>query len=584
MTSCGAPFDDYFTCIMDATPPYEDWVRWPGGSGTSYSYVLNPGDDELWADDDGARGIGAEPLPLADGVATCGDVEADPAFRDRCWTQLPQMVQGCGPAYEGLMTCWYETEARVRGGLDCALTCPPAPPPTPAPAASGGACDAIDVAGTDYGLVTGFAYDGLYEEAGACNGQPYYKCTCCTAYDPARDVDDPDECLSEKNFHHYVWYDGAAWQLRLYTGGAGDMWGWDECGGGSGWGDEYRLEDPDGDLAAASVEGTWEKQETDFAGGDMVYLWNDHAMTATCVAGSSASAASGFSAILAGERGLGPQTLLVLALLVLLVLCLFCCARPRPRQACCRRRRGRRKKKTSVARPRRSPRCRATGCSLPGPALAGHERTFCVKMPADARAPRSARPPARRSTSARRPGPARARPSTCPGTRPCRRPRRGRARTSRTTCRPGRAAAAAAVDDGGRATRGLREGQAPAPHVASVKVRAPAASSKTAAAPPPPPPGMVDLVVPPKAVPFTRVTRTSPTAGASRASCRRARDRATTSTCRCPRPARPAAAATAGGSTMLPCPRAGPARFGVHPAGRPPGVADVPDGARPATA
>ena len=132
-TSCGALVIDFGTCMDDATPPYEDWVRWPGGSGTSYSYVLNPGDDELWADDDGARGIGAEPLPLADGVATCGDVEADPAFRDRCWTQLPQMVQGCGPAWKVLMTCWYETEARVRGGLDCALTCPPAPPPTPAP-------------------------------------------------------------------------------------------------------------------------------------------------------------------------------------------------------------------------------------------------------------------------------------------------------------------------------------------------------------------------------------------------------------------------------------------------------------------
>ena len=118
---------------------------------------------------------------------------------------------------------------------------PVASPPTDkdeaaAAAASGGACDAIEVAGTDYGLLTRFAYDGLYEEAGACNGRPYYKCTCCTAYDPANDVDDPDECLSEKNFHHYVWYDGAAWQLRLYAGGEGDPFGWDECGGGSGWG------------------------------------------------------------------------------------------------------------------------------------------------------------------------------------------------------------------------------------------------------------------------------------------------------------------------------------------------------------
>ena len=254
--------------------PYEDWAP-PGGSGTSYSYVLDPGDDELWADDDGARGIGAEPLPLADGVATCGDVEADPAFRDRCWTQLPQMVQGCGPAWKVPRLAGTRRRPGSGGGSTVPLRPSARAPAHAAPAASGGACDAIDVAGTDYGLVTGFAYDGLYEEAGACNGQPYYKCTCCTAYDPANDVDDPDECLSEKDFHHYVWYDGAAWQLRLYAGGAGDMWGWDECGGGSGWGDEYRLADPDGDLAAASVEGTWEKQDSDLA-GDVVYSWNAH--------------------------------------------------------------------------------------------------------------------------------------------------------------------------------------------------------------------------------------------------------------------------------------------------------------------
>ena len=46
----------------------------------------------------------------------------------------------------------------------------------------------------------------------------------------------------------------------------------------------------------------WEKQATDFAGGDMLYVWNDHAMTATCVAASSASAASRFNAIHARER------------------------------------------------------------------------------------------------------------------------------------------------------------------------------------------------------------------------------------------------------------------------------------------
>ena len=256
-----------------------------------------------------------------------------------------------------------------------------------AAAASGGACDLIDVAGTDSDMGSG-SYDGLYEEAGACNGQPYYKCTCCTAYDPARDTDDPDECLSEKDFHHYVWYDGAAWQLRLYTGGAGDPWGWDECGGGSGWGDEYRLADPDGDLAAASVEGTWEKQETDYAGGDMVYVWNDHAMTATCKADSSASAASGFNAILAGERGTPLQALLLMALIVAALLGVCCCyfsakAVSGMLQAS---NAGPKKKRAAMALPRKV--ATVPGYELlgsPGPALAGHERTFFVRLPADAR-------------------------------------------------------------------------------------------------------------------------------------------------------------------------------------------------------
>merc|ERR1712138_102407 len=144
-------------------------------------------------------------------------------------------------------------------------------------------------------------------------------------------------------------------------------------------GDEYRLEDPDGDLAAAAVSTSWELE------GD------SHPMTATCEADSSASAmsAEGFNEILAGERGWGLQTLLVLALLVLLVLCLFCCyfsakAASGMLQAS---NAGGGKKKTSVARPWQV--ATMPGYELlgsPGPALAGHERTFFVRLPADARA------------------------------------------------------------------------------------------------------------------------------------------------------------------------------------------------------
>ena len=95
------------------------------------------------------------------------------------------------------------------------------------------------------------SYDGLYEKAGECHGQPYYKCTCCTDYDP--DVvemcaADPEGCADENGrawdqsqcmadiggggVHHYVFYssDDAAWYLKQYWGdGSGTDDGWDEC-------------------------------------------------------------------------------------------------------------------------------------------------------------------------------------------------------------------------------------------------------------------------------------------------------------------------------------------------------------------
>ena len=636
------------------------------------------------------------------------------------------------------MTCWYETEARVRGVLDCELTCPPAPPPTPAPAASGGACDAIEVAGTDYGLLTRFAYDGLYEEAGACNGLPYYKCTCCTAYDPANDVDDPDECLSEKNFHHYVWYDGAAWQLRLYAGGAGEMYGWDECGDG-GWAgsDEYRRVDPDGDLAAATdggvtvvkalagttcgegdaagrkvlapsalagtrccgsiydsfcnddndgclngaapgyvtyevakatcedagarlctpdelnlhyseggVVGTgcnfdlayawsseagdasgWEKQATDFAGGDMLYVWNDHAMTATCVAASSASAASaGFSAILAGERGTPLQALLLLALIVAALLGVCCCyfsakAVSGMMQAS---NAGPKKKRAAMALPRKV--ATVPGYELlgsPGPALAGHERTFFVRLPADARAGSQvkcstptgapvffrappgagpgqtvyipwyapgeatvkavAKPPRYRSALAPPPPPS---PVPVKVLAPPPAPATAAPHVASVKIKaPAPHVTSVKIKAPAPHVASVKV-KAPAPHVASVKIKAPPPPSKTAAAPPPPPPpGMVDLVVPPKAVPgFTRVTRDLPDGRSVEGVVPKGAQPG--DHFHVPLPpahASPAAAATTGGTTMITVPpgcKPGDALAFTLTDGRQMSLT-VPDGARP---
>ena len=165
--------------------------------------------------------------------------------------------------------------------------------PTAAPT-----CDAIEIAGTDSDMIYS-SFDGLYDQAGTCNGQPYYKCTCCTDYDPfvINKCSTPGECdegwsetrcMSDSpggGWHHYLWYssDDDAWQLRMYVGdGVDDDFAWDECGGGSTFFDEYRLADPDGDLAAAAASTSWELE------GDS--SWDAHAMTATCAAGSSAPA------------------------------------------------------------------------------------------------------------------------------------------------------------------------------------------------------------------------------------------------------------------------------------------------------
>ena len=474
-------------------------------------------------------------------------------------------------------------------------------------AASGGACDTIEVAGTDSDMVTG-SFDGLYDQAGECNGQPYYKCTCCTDYDqfvinrcatPGNCDEGWSEtrCMSDSpggGWHHYVWYapDDGAWQLRMYVGDDPDMFGWDECGGGSTMGDEYRLEDPDGDLAAAAVSTSWELE------GD------SHPMTATCEADSSASAmsAEGFNEILAGERGWGLQTLLVLALLVLLVLCLFCCyfsakAASGMLQAS---NAGGGKKKTSVARPRKV--ATMPGYELlgsPGPALAGHERTFCVKMPADARggarvqcstptgAPVYFRAPAGASpgqtvyvpwdTSLPTPSPRAGahfaddlpRPGAPPPPPP----------PPSTTAAPHVASVKVKAPAPHVASVKIK---APAPHVASVKIKAPAPPSKTAAAPPP---GMVDLVVPPKAVPgFTRVTRDLPDGRSVEGVVPKGAQPG--DHFHVPLPpahASPAAAATTGGTTMITVPpgcKPGDALAFTLTDGRQMSLT-VPDGARP---
>ena len=122
-------------------------------------------------------------------------------------------------------------------------TATPTPRPTltlrPSVATEALSCDSVTVSGTETSAMYWGSYDGLYEKAGECHGQPYYKCTCCTDYDP--DVvemcaADPEGCADENGrawdqsqcmadiggggVHHCVFYssDDAAWYLKPSLG------------------------------------------------------------------------------------------------------------------------------------------------------------------------------------------------------------------------------------------------------------------------------------------------------------------------------------------------------------------------------
>ena len=163
------------------------------------------------------------------------------------------------------------------------------------------------------------SYDGLYEKAGECHGQPYYKCTCCTDYDP--DVvemcaADPEGCADENGrawdqsqcmadiggggVHHYVYYssDDAAWYLKQYWGdGSGTDDGWDECGtvGDFGRGNEYRL--ADGNLARSA--GLWELRTSYSWETDTWEARPDVSVDLSCAAVDGESAGGGRSGVFA---------------------------------------------------------------------------------------------------------------------------------------------------------------------------------------------------------------------------------------------------------------------------------------------
>ena len=189
----------------------------------------------------------------------------------------------------------------VNCGSTSAPTSTPAPTPrptlTPFPSVATEAlsCDSVTVSGTETSAMYWGSYDGLYEKAGECHGQPYYKCTCCTDYDP--DVvemcaADPEGCADENGgawdqsqcmadiggggVHHYVFYssDDAAWYLKQYWGdGSGTDDGWDECGtvGDFGRGNEYRLEPWRGSLAGSAGR-LWELR-TSYSGWGEQPTW-----------------------------------------------------------------------------------------------------------------------------------------------------------------------------------------------------------------------------------------------------------------------------------------------------------------------
>ena len=426
-----------FRCFFDALP--NDFFEKAMAHSFSYEFEHPDLTDDAW-------GADFEPAALRDDVETCADVEADPGFLEACAWGPDLYRTACRAELENTTSCHYEEQAWARGLKDCRPRCPAAP--TPAPTLPPVVAGSLTLAGVSIADVTSDARVVLREAIAAVAAVDADAVTIVrvgsarrrrlqadvdgivveykietTSFAEAEAIeagvlgaDDVAACLDDASttglydfgcsqistpaWCSTVWKSNGAsgareravkvrFPHRCSMLDDADFTASEQCcacGGGNS--PNALMAQGLADAAAGtSSEDLFFGVAVEAMGVEIVSTFAPTASPTTFWDNKQSSSNEKFEAILQGERGMGLQLVVLMALIVAALVGGCCCyfsAKALSGLLQVTNAGPKKKKETRQALlPRRAPGYELTGS--PGPGLAGHKRTFSVRLPADAR-------------------------------------------------------------------------------------------------------------------------------------------------------------------------------------------------------
>ena len=467
-----------FRCFFDALP--NDFFEKAMAHSFSYEFEHPDLTDDAW-------GADFEPAALRDDVETCADVEADPGFLEACAWGPDLYRTACRAELENTTSCHYEEQAWARGLKDCRPRCPAAP--TPAPTLPPVVAGRLTLAGVSIADVTSDARVVLREAIAAVAAVDADAVTIVrvgsarrrrlqadvdgivveykietTSFAEAEAIeagvlgaDDVAACLDDASTTGLYDFGCSqistpAWSSTVWksTGASGareravkvrfphrcsmlddaDFTASEQCcacGGGNA--PNALMAQGLADAAAGtSSEDLFFGVAVEAMGVEIVSTFAPTASPTTFWDNKQSSSNEKFEAILQGERGMGLQLVVLMALIVAALVGGCCCYFSAKALSGLLQVTNAGPKKRSARRWRcraRSPRCRATSCSArPGrrsPATSAPSSCGCRRTRASTRRSSARRRRARPWSSRPPPVRVRARRSTCRGTRPAKR-------------------------------------------------------------------------------------------------------------------------------------------------------------------
>ena len=409
-------FAALLTCYLDVLPEdYFDELMAHAMSGVSYEYEHPDLTDDLW-------GAERDDPVLPDDVQTCADIESDPGFLEACAWGPSRLRTMCRAELENTTSCHYEEQAWALGLKDCRPRCPAAP--TPAPTLPPVVAGSLTLAGVSIADVTSDARVVLREAIAAVAAVDADAVTIVrvgsarrrlqadvdgivveykietTSFAEAEAIeagvlgaDDVATCLDDESTTGL--YDFGCSQISTPTPWCSMLDDADftaseqccACGGGSSP-DALMAQGLADAAAGTSSEDLFFGVAVEAMGVEIVSTFAPTAAPTTFWANKQSSGNEKFEAILEGERGMGLQLVVLMALVAAALVGGCCCYFSARALSGLLQVTNAGPKKKKETRQALLPRKAAPGYELtgsPGPGLAGHKRTFSVRLPADAR-------------------------------------------------------------------------------------------------------------------------------------------------------------------------------------------------------